>query len=229
MKALSRGKLSGKRGISGKVKASKKGAVSRRHAIQNHHKLRNILMLSLLFSLILLLDGMQVEKSAQHDIISLSPDNIQVEEKDIVESVKEMVYDFNRQYPSMLKGVNTVSITQESISSLSSKEESCSGSHILGAYSGDTILIRHVDGEIDKRTLYHEIGHNVWAKLSDEKKGEWARLFSLQKDEVSPYSNTNSKENFAENFACFLIDFEGCREKMIGEKIRFISVLLEKR
>lgn len=143
-------------------------------------------------------------------------------EQEILTQVEETVLSIFKKNNKLLKGIKHIRIALEDLPYEQSPLPGCSGK-ILGAYSNDTIIIRHTDQPTNNFTLYHEIGHNVWNKISSHQREIWTNHFHNTKTFVTTYAQKNPEENFAENFACFHTNFRNCKKIMTDQKIEFIQ------
>ena len=59
-------------------------------------------------------------------------------------------------------------------------------------------------------TLYHEVGHHVfWEVLTIDQRADWVRAVSPSEGSVSQYAERNAREDFAETYAWFVLDYAG--------------------
>ena len=57
-------------------------------------------------------------------------------------------------------------------------------------------------------TLYHEIGHHVfWKVLSIDQRADWVMVVSPGAGSVSLYAERNAREDFAETYAWYVLDY----------------------
>ena len=150
----------------------------------------------------------------------------EIDDEKLKHGIKNLVDGIFQSDKKLLQGINQVLISREDIGFLSSQNASCTSANILGAYFNGTIIIKDSGDEVNKHTLFHEIGHNVWKKIDGQKKDEWRLLFSQTKNFINLYSKTNAEEDFAENFACYFAHFDYCMNKTDKTKMDFIGTLL---
>ena len=115
-------------------------------------------------------------------------------------------------------GISEIVVSKEDIDFLAHGPQGCQG-HLLGALIKDRLVIKDSDNATNKKTLYHELGHNVWRRLSEEQKAKWPFLEPF----VSEYAKVSPEEDFAESFSCAKTNLQKCKELLSKEKITFIN------
>lgn len=87
-------------------------------------------------------------------------------------------------------------------------------------YNPITKHIRVETDNCDESVFYHELGHHVWyTKLSKHEKQEWCELWNETRSFITNYASTNCKEDFAENFAYFIVgssDIDRGKENLLA-------------
>lgn len=65
-----------------------------------------------------------------------------------------------------------------------------------------------INREMMEHTLVHEVGHNVYYNMGEQKISSWEQISSnsAPKQYVSNYARTNVREDFAESYATFVRD-----------------------
>ena len=76
----------------------------------------------------------------------------------------------------------------------------------IGYNSLDNIIIFKGGISDYEKVFWHEIGHSVWEDLDKEQKKEWEGLFDNSTIFITNYAGKNYKEDFAENFAFYMMD-----------------------
>ena len=142
----------------------------------------------------------------------------EIDDNKIKLEIKNVVDEAYLKNKHFLYGIKSIVISKEDLA-FAPNNSGCEG-QILGAYFNDTILLKDSGNSTNKKTIYHEIGHNVYAKFNDEARSKWEEIFEKSENFVSPYARTNANEDFAESFSCYFADVE-C--KLEGEKLTFME------
>jgi hypothetical protein len=150
----------------------------------------------------------------------LLKENSEITDEEIREQIRSIVDEIHARDASFLDGVDSVLVSRKDLDFLSNSS-ACNG-HLLGAFSDDKIMIKESGKETNRRTLYHEAGHNVWKNLGEDKKEEWRTLFFSTERFVTPYASISAEEDFSESFACAMTDADGC-PALDGKKRIFLE------
>ena len=83
---------------------------------------------------------------------------------------------------------------------------------MAGWYDHDALGV-HIFCSIDifdfLETLYHEIGHHVfWEVLTIDQRADWVTMVSPSEGWVTPYAERNAREDFAETYAWYVLDYK---------------------
>ena len=83
---------------------------------------------------------------------------------------------------------------------------------MAGWYDRDAMGV-HIFYAIDTldflETLYHEIGHHVfWEVLTIDQRADWVTTVSSSEGWVTPYAERNAREDFAETYAWYVLDYK---------------------
>jgi hypothetical protein len=134
--------------------------------------------------------------------------------------IKNKTTKFNKKY-------SLIMISKQDMGFLAdSGSVTCPGGNILGAYHNDTILIKDSGEKANKRTLLHEIGHNVWGKVDSQTKERWNELFTDTDEFVTPYASVNANEDFSESFSCYFTGYEGCENWLMEAKLELMQEII---
>ncbi|HLG24035.1 MAG TPA: hypothetical protein VI564_03860 [Candidatus Nanoarchaeia archaeon] len=137
-----------------------------------------------------------------------------------IQEIVNEVYTANREF---FLGVKNIYVSKEDLNFLASPNISGCSANVLGAYYNGTIIIKDSGDNTNRHTLLHELAHNAWKILSEERKSEWENIFLKSSSFVTPYAKYSKEEDFAESFACYFEDYEGCINPIEKEKLDFIS------
>ena len=192
------------------------------------HLIFHFFLLLILFAELLSLtpsgkDKMMSDFSSEDRALSSPERAIELTDEEVKNQIRSIVDEIYGRDKSMLAGVESVLVSREDIDFLGNATE-CDG-HLLGAFSDGKILIKESGLETNRRTLYHEVGHNVWGKLSEEKRGRWRVLFSSSTGYASAYAGKNAGEDFAESFSCRMTESPSCAQ-IDEEKKIFIGAIV---
>ena len=146
------------------------------------------------------------------EMMGQAPDASDEEARKQVESIVRGMLEKN---PSLFEGIKSVMGSVQDLGFFANG--SCSG-HVLGAFSEGRIIIKDSGEETNRKTLYHEIGHNSWRRMTSQEQEEWTSLFSSSKKFATPYASTSPEEDFAESFSCHMTSVQGCAELLEGKK-----------
>jgi len=151
--------------------------------------------------------------------IILGQESAELTDEEIKKGIQIIVDEIHAKDGDLFRGIHHILISREDIGFFGNG--SCNG-HVLGAFSDGKILVRESGEETNRRTLYHEIGHNVWKRLPDGKKEEWRSLFLSSEHFVTAYASTGAEEDFAESLSCMMTEKDGCAS-LDGKKREFIE------
>lgn len=173
-----------------------------------------ILLLSLLF---------QGDELIQDDSLEK-----EITDEELRQQIQDLVDELYEKDRSLLEGIQTISVTRHDLDFLETGEEPvCEPGDILGAFGQDKIIIKDSGKEVNRKTFYHEVGHNVWGKLDGKQKEEWEQLHNEDENHVSVYASVNAYEDFAESFSCYSTQFEDCFERLSQRKKDFLSLIIK--
>jgi hypothetical protein len=180
---------------------------------------RNIVIAQLLLCLILVAhlppDPQKNGFTKEEDV---DPTTVVASNQEIKRSVESMMSDIRMKNAKYLEGIMHVVMSEEDLDFLSEEGIPCSG-HLLGAIGNGTIIIKESGEETNRKTLHHEIGHNVWRQLSDEQRQKWP----FSEPFVTFYASTSPQEDFADSFSCMMVNFENCMERLSADKKKFLE------
>ena len=125
------------------------------------------------------------------------------------------------QFSFIVVGINKIIVTRQDLD-FEQNSTFCDGK-IIGAIFNGTILLKESGNITNRKTIYHEVGHNVFKKISEEEKKEWEKLHGNSKIFVSVYASSNYVEDFAESFSCYMTNFDDCSLKLDPLKLQFIE------
>lgn len=147
----------------------------------------------------------------------------EITDQDLKEEIQDLVNEVYAKNRGLLEGIHTISVTRQDLDFLDKGGEPvCEPGDILGAFGQDKIIIKDSGKEVNRKTFYHEVGHNVWGKLTGEQKEEWEQLHE-ENVYVSVYASVNAYEDFAESFSCYSTQFEDCIGKLSEGKKSFLE------
>ncbi len=149
-----------------------------------------------------------LQENLEHKInVNMQEPFLNPSDEEIVMRVQSLVDEIFENDSSLFKGITSVMVSRQDIGFFGNG--SCTG-HILGAFSDGKIIIKESGDETNRRTLYHELGHNFWKKMSAQEKEEWITSFGLSSEFVTPYASTSAEEDFAESFSCIRSNENNC-------------------
>jgi len=183
--------------------------------------LRNeiILKLALIFLMLLVLPKVKIDgKNQLTGNFEISDDNL----KQQIQLMVEEIYTKDR---NLLKGINNIFVSKEDLS-FEQNSTFCDGK-ILGVFFNGTILLKESGNTTNRKTLYHEIAHNIFQKIDNTKREEWKKLHNESENFVSIYASKDDVEDFAESFACYFTDFDNCTSRLESGKHQFIDGILD--
>jgi ABC-type microcin C transport system permease subunit YejE len=137
-----------------------------------------------------------------------------------VKRIVDYIWENDRE---MFYSIRTVSLSDEEMGFFSSQPFHAD---LFGVYFNDTIALK-TSNNMNLHQVYHEMGHNVWLKFTDEKRAEWESVFHSSSNYVTPYGATGAVEDFSETFACYFYDKNGCMEKTEEQKRFFMENVLD--
>lgn len=194
----------------------------------NTHHFRSVAIFQVFLCLVLIVQlsgfsrdepSLVYEEAIHHLVITTTPiDTGEGNNKEMKKEIEKIVQEIHLANGKFLKGITNVIVSKEDIDFLVEGRLGCEG-HLLGALTNNTIIIKESGKETNKKTLYHEVGHNVWAQLSEETRGKWPFMAPF----VSDYASFDAQEDFAESLSCLMTNFNGCIERLFSEKKLFLE------
>ncbi len=188
--------------------------------MNSYHK-RNIAITQLLLFLFLIAqlstNYQKISAVAESDVDSVQ---IVASNPEVKGSIETMISSILLNNPNYLSGVTTIVVSEHDLDFLAEGNVPCGG-HLLGAIGNGTIIIKESGFETNKKTLYHEIGHNIWNNLDETQRQSWP----FEGPFVTFYASTSQKEDFAESFSCLMTNFNGCMASLSLEKKSFIETV----
>ncbi len=188
---------------------------NRQHTLTNVHLLLCLILLAQLSSFYL--EGEEASLGSE-TVSVITGASSSMDEGAIKREINKIVEELHETDPLFLKGITSIMVSQEDIDFLADSPFGCGG-HLLGALANDTIIIKESGTETNRRTLYHEAGHNRWKQLTAEEQEQWP----FKEPFVSTYASLDAEEDFADSFACLKTNFSLCRNQLSEEKTHFLA------